>query len=157
MTSTRISQFLSGRNLEQAMHSAVSIAFIGTLFAGAAVVAGVELPDLGGGNTSYAFGVNDKGDVVGKSYNLNFEEHATVWLAGGAPTDLGTLGGLNSAAKAVSSTGVIVGSADMPNNGFPHAALWSSATSAPIDLGTLGGMNSQASGVNSNGDAVGLS
>ncbi|MDQ6769178.1 MAG: hypothetical protein M3Z54_04245, partial [Gemmatimonadota bacterium] len=161
MSAIRFEQHLSGRSVVNTMHGAVSIAFISALIAGAATMfAGSELPDLGGGNSSFAYSVNDKGDVVGKSYNSNFNEHATIWV-GGLPTDLGTLGGASSAARAVSSSGIIVGSAEVlqadGTNGFPHAALWPSASSAPIDLGTLGGWNSQASGVNANGDAVGLS
>ena len=156
MKSIRFNQLLSGRNVEKTMHSAVSIAFIGTLFAGAAMVAGTELPDLGGGMTSFANAVNDKGDIVGRSFNSIPEEHATVWLAGGAPKDLGTLGGYRSEAKAVSSNGMIVGWSYLPDLS-QHAVLWSSATSAPVDLGTLGGVNSAASGVNLNGDVVGLS
>src|SRR3982074_3969196 len=98
------------------MHGAVSIAFISALIAGAPTMfTGAALPDLGGGNTSFALSVNDKGDIVGKSYNSNFQEHATVWVANAAlPTDLGTLGGANSDAKAISSTGIIVGSAEVP-------------------------------------------
>jgi probable HAF family extracellular repeat protein len=112
------------------MHSAVSIALIGTLVTGAAMIAGSELPDLGGGNSSFANSVNDKGDVVGRSYNTGMEEHATVWLAGGAPTDLGTLGGYKSEAKAVSSTGIIVGWSYLADYS-QHAVLWSSAGAAP--------------------------
>jgi probable HAF family extracellular repeat protein len=155
--SIRFNQFLSGRNVGKTMHNAVSIAFIGTVFATAAATFSVsELPNLGGGITSSANSVNDKGDVVGGSYNLASQLRSTAWLAGGAPGELAVLpDAFSSEGLAASSAGVIVGRTMLLPDNRMHATLWSSATSAPIDLGTLGGMNSQASGVNAAGDVVG--
>ena len=56
--------------------------------------ASYRLTDLGtlGGSASYAFGINDVGQVVGRSsITGNRELHATLWN-GGITTDLGTLG-----------------------------------------------------------------
>lgn len=162
MNPIQFKQLSSGRGIGSKMHSAVSIAFLSTLFAAAAVgtFSMSELPSLGGGTTSLANGINDRGDVVGRSYTADLSQHATIWLAGGAPADLGVLpGGMMSDAAAVSSSGVIVGTTvmDAPDNYANHATLWSSATSAPVYLASLGGWNSQAAGINTAGDIVGYS
>ena len=150
MNRIRFDQYLSGR-------AAVSIAFAGTIFAAAATIPMSELPSIGGGSIGVGRAINDRGDIVGQSYTLSFENHSTLWAAGGAPArDLGTLGGTESWAAAISPAGVIVGGSGTPDIAN-HAALWASASSAPIDLGTLGGANSQADGVNANGDVVGYS
>ena len=51
------------------------------------------MSDLGtlGGLYSDAFGINNKGEVVGDAYTQHGEEHAFLYSAGGM-TDLGTLG-----------------------------------------------------------------
>lgn len=157
MSATRFNQFLSGRNVGKTMYSAVSVAFVGALFATAAATFSVsELANLGGvGSNSIASGINDKGDVVGSSYNASFALRATSWPAGGAPAELSILSNATtSEGMAVSSTGIVVGKSQLLDYS-EHAMLWSSASSTPIDLGTLGGFNSVASGVNAAGDAVG--
>ena len=52
------------------------------------------LTDLGtlGGDTSYALGINDSGEVVGYSYLAdNVTRHAFIWTASDGMVDLGTL------------------------------------------------------------------
>jgi probable HAF family extracellular repeat protein len=156
VSANRFNQFLSGRNVGKTMYSAVSIAFMSALFATAAATFSVsELPNLGGGSNSTASGINDKGDVIGSSYNTAYALRSTTWPAGGAPVELPILSNATtSEGMAVSSTGIIVGKSQLIDYS-EHAMLWSSATSMPIDLGTLGGFNSVAYGVNSAGDAVG--
>ena len=54
------------------------------------------MTDLGtlGGDTSYALGINDSGEVVGYSYLAdNVTRHAFTWTAAGGMVDLGTLRG----------------------------------------------------------------
>ena len=57
--------------------------------------------------------------------------HAFRW-EGGAPTDLGTLGGKISHAYGINASGWVVGQADTPT-GAAHACLWQGG--AATDLG----------------------
>ena len=65
---------------------------------------------------------------------------------------LGTLGGRNSFAVAINSSGKVVGTANRAD-GTTHAFLVSGG--AMRDLGTLGGENSDAFDINDEGDVVG--
>ena len=64
--------------------------------------------------------------------------HAFLW-ADGVMTDLGTLGGLRSAAYAINDAGQVVGHANTAD-GADHAFLWQDGRMT--DLGTLGGRTS---------------
>lgn len=68
--------------------------------------------------------------------------------------DLGTLGGRQSVAAAITSSGLIVGWS-RTKSGSKHACLW--AGGEIRDLGTLGGANSEAVAVNDRGQIVGWS
>jgi probable HAF family extracellular repeat protein len=68
--------------------------------------------------------------------------------------DLGTLGGSNSLAWAITATGEIVGSSFIPGGRSEHAFLWTPARGM-ADLGTLGGRPSFATGINAKGQVVG--
>src|SRR5438445_469241 len=83
------------------------------------------------------------------------------------PTDLGTLGGTNSDAIAVSASGQVVGQSATTGNAASHAFSWTSG-GGMVDLGTLGGTNSfltilgspfegLGGGVNNKGQVVGES
>ena len=67
-------------------------------------------------------------------------------------TDLGTLGGTNSFAYAINSTGQVVGQADN-SAGTGEPFLYSNGSMQ--DLGTLGGTNGYAHSINSTGQVVG--
>ncbi len=133
-----------------------------------------DLPSLGGTN-SRANSINNRGWLAGYS-NLagNQARHAALWRDG-ALTNLGTLGGPNSAVtwSVKANSGIISGIAqtNMPD---PLGEAWSSAAFYPgpnntgfINLGfiwengqmqalsTLGGNNGFATGANSRGDVVG--
>ena len=69
-------------------------------------------------------------------------------------TDLGTLGGFDSFAYGINSSGQIVGQAQTAS-GVYHAFVYSKGKM--IDLGTLGGTSSCASAINSSGQIVGQS
>ena len=70
--------------------------------------------------------------------------------------DLGTLGGAESVARDVNSSGQVVGSSTIPGEqGETHACLWEDGHMR--DLGTLGGGFSEARAINKVGRIVGVS
>ncbi len=135
----------------------------------------VDLGTLDGESAvSSATAVNDDGVVVGYSYTrtntLNDQAayHAfRVVPAGGVWSqdldfdgtndlmeDLGTLGGLNSWARAINNAGVVVGEAETAES-YVHAFRWEGGVMT--DLGTLGGNYSSAASINEDGVIVGWS
>ena len=89
-------------------------------------------------NHSRALALNDAGVIVGYSPTASFGRHAVRWSAGGAITDLGTLGGANSEAVDINSAGQIIGMSQIGGNAATHAFLWS-ASSGMVDLNTTTG------------------
>ncbi len=123
--------------------------------------------DLGAlaGLGSVARGINDSGQVVGFSPTGSLPAangsslpslivHAFLYRHG-KMSDLGTLGGMNSAANSINDHGAVVGSADPANDSLNHAFLYSKGRMT--DLGTLGGPESVASAINNKGAVVGYS
>ena len=130
-------------------------------------------------NSSAAFGINERGLIVGLSQNGSIdpitgypEEDAVTWRSGRIQ-NLGTLGGNNSLAFAVNDWGQVVGEAAnaIPDDyafGLPYIAassfpvaqqarafLWQNGTMH--DLGTLGGNDAAAGLVNDLGQVAGIS
>jgi len=73
------------------------------------------LTDLGtlGGDVSYATGINDSGQVVGRAYLAdNVTYHTFIWTASGGMVDIGTLpGGAWSHGETINSAGNVTGEA----------------------------------------------
>jgi probable HAF family extracellular repeat protein len=106
-----------------------------------------------GGSESYAYGINDAGQVVGRSTLANNYSHAFLY-SDGSMRDLGTLGGVTSGAYEINGSGQVVGYSAIATGAW-HAFLYSGG--AMKDLGTLGGASSQALDINSCGQVVGFS
>lgn len=107
-----------------------------------------------GGASSVAFGLNDRGQIVGRSRTANGEQHAFVYERG-TMKGLGTLGGNFSSARAINAQGWIVGSSRLASPGRLHAFLYTQGSMS--DLGTLGGTDSEAFAINNAGQIVGVS
>src|SRR5262245_19222255 len=119
--------------------------------------------DLGtlGGPSSWAYGLNDVGQVVGQAATAAFDmygnhiAHAFLWQ-NSVMTVLGTLGGDYSEAKGINNAGQVVGESLTTNasgNTVWHAVRWGGG--AMTDLGTLGGDTSWATDINNVGQIVG--
>lgn len=129
----------------------------------------VTLPTLGG-TAGFAYGVNDRGWIVGDA-NLpgNKVTHATIWI-NGRVTDLGTLGGPSSAINwsVKGDRGEVAGVSQVkqkdplrekfcPDLGTNHICIgfrW--RDNVVTALPTLGGNNAEPTGVNNRGDVVGI-
>jgi probable HAF family extracellular repeat protein len=126
--------------------------------------------DLGtlGGTSSFAFGINASGQVVGYAYTIGDATIHAFRTAANSPInsatdDLGTLGGSESRAgvgNGVNASGQVVGHSYLSGNNAIRA--FRTAANSPInpatdDLGTLGGFYSQADGINASGQVVGAS
>jgi probable HAF family extracellular repeat protein len=73
------------------------------------------MTDLGSlGSNSFAFAISRNGQTAGVSYIPGDAfYHAVIWQ-NGSIVDLGTLGGLNSGASGINSSGEVAGSSDVP-------------------------------------------
>lgn len=123
-----------------------------------------DLGSLPGYIGGAATAINDRGEIVGTagvgSGNPGCcggepptpEGGRAFLYAGGAMTDLGTLGGAHSGASDISQNGKVVGVSD-GLDGTRHAFLWS-VEGGMRDFGTLGGSFSEATAVNRNGSIV---
>jgi probable HAF family extracellular repeat protein len=96
-----------------------------------------QLPPLKGDTVSFAFGINDFGQVVGSSGlcsntslppNNPAGAHAVLWEKDGTPIDLGNLGGTYNVASSINELGEVVGGAISPKDGVIHAFRWTRAT-----------------------------
>jgi probable HAF family extracellular repeat protein len=94
------------------------------------------LPPLHDGTVSVAWGVNDRGQIVGQSGD---DEHFHTVLWSTSPkagvVDLGTLGGDSSSPNAINNHGEVVGTAQTAGGDW-HSALWDK--SGITDLGNFG-------------------
>jgi probable HAF family extracellular repeat protein len=142
------------------MYSAVSMAFVSTIFVAAAAVSYSEYGSLGDTPgflvSGAALAVNTGGDIVGRSYTPSDGPlGATLWVSGSLnPTPLLNLpDAMSSEAVAISSTGAIAGTSTVAYAFVP--TVWASPTATPVALAGLGGMNTSVTGINANGDVAG--
>jgi probable HAF family extracellular repeat protein len=118
------------------------------------------LPTLGG-KSSYAYGINESGDVVGSSQTAAGVSRAFIWNATGGMRDLGTLGGQDCAANhsvayALNDERQVVGFS-CSDASSERAFIWTE-TDGMVSLGTLGGpFSSRAHHINNSGQVVGVS
>jgi probable HAF family extracellular repeat protein len=112
--------------------------------------------DLGtlGGTSSAAFGINDRGDIVGAAATASSLPGHAFLLNEGGMIDLGALGGTNSYAYRINNRGQIIGTA-YTADGNGHAFLYGHGHMS--DLGTLGGISSTARAINERGQIIGFS
>ena len=116
-----------------------------------------NLVDLGtlGGNTSYAYGINDNGVIVGQSNATDHGPLRAVKYENGAWSDLGDLGGPTGGAFGINNANEIVGQADKTAGLVTtHGFFWKNGVMT--DLVTLGGQFSTAFAVNSNSQVAGI-
>jgi len=111
------------------------------------------------GPDGYSVGksINSSGQVTGGSPTVDDVNGRAFLYAGGAMTDLGTLGGSGSIGYGINSSGQVTGSSyvsDVPNKRYEHAFLYSGGTMT--DLGTLGGRASVALAINDAGQITGF-
>jgi probable HAF family extracellular repeat protein len=107
-----------------------------------------------GGPDSWAYGVNNAGQVVGTATVAGSgHKHAYVY-SNGAMTDLGTLGGDDSEAYAINNHGIVVGWADtIPGRSSPHAFVYRNGVMH--DVNPPGVQSSVALDINDAGQVVG--
>jgi probable HAF family extracellular repeat protein len=104
-----------------------------------------------GGPFSYAYGINNRGQVAGLSTTASGEYHAVTWTPEGQITDLGMLPGDNfGRANAINDRGQIVG---WSSGETTRAFVWEKGVMS--DLGTLNGSYSAAVDINKHGLIVG--
>ena len=123
------------------------------------------MQDIGtlGGPDSWAFFVNDQGQVAGFSYTNSIVNptsglptfHPFLWEKDKGMKDLGTLGGtIAQAVNGMNERGEVVGSTTMAGDITHHPFLWDGKRL--IDLGTFGGDNGEADWINDAGEVVGI-
>lgn len=102
-----------------------------------------NLETLPGDDLSIGFFINDAGEIVGSSWNLQTQNgHGFVWTQSSGIKDLGTLTGSKgySGADVITNTGIIVGQSGL-SNGDVDAVYWTKTGSTYTihDLGHLPG------------------
>jgi probable HAF family extracellular repeat protein len=101
-------------------------------------------------NYSFAYGINDAGQVVGWGTSSGGVAYATVWN-GSTPTAVGGSVGYTTAAYAITGSGQVVGVSDLPSG--QQATIWNG--NIPTYLSVPGLTESVATAINNVGQVVG--
>ncbi len=118
----------------------------------------VDLGTLGGSSASYAsyaYAVNDSGQIVGYSTGSSAASQGEAFLySNGAMSPLGTLGGNISVARGINADGDVVGYSKN-SSGYEVGFLWTSF-GGMVSLGSLEGgrQYSHAQDANDDGDVI---
>ena len=114
-----------------------------------------NLGTFAGGTQSFAYALNDAGQIVGSSNGLGVPQLHAARFSAGTVTDLNTLLGASiSSAYGINARGDFVGG--VSSGGPAHAYRYLAANGIVTDLGTFGGTTSQAYGVNASGSVTGF-
>jgi probable HAF family extracellular repeat protein len=106
-----------------------------------------------GGGTAEAWGINDKGQVVGWASTTGGDADAVGWKVAGTPI-LDLQVGANSCALRINNTGQIVGTA--PLSPSAQAFFWDPLSqTAQTLVNSLGGAQSWGNAINDQGQVVG--
>jgi probable HAF family extracellular repeat protein len=108
----------------------------------------LDLGTLSGGS-SFGFGLNNLGDIVGDSSNQAFI------YSNGSMKRIGTLGGAMSFARAINDAGQVVGYSYIPGNALRHAFIFQNGMLKDLTPSSLS--ETFAYGINDLGQVVGTS
>ena len=114
----------------------------------------IDLVTVGGGNQSYANGINNSGTVVGYSYDNSYNLHA--FLYNNAPMqDISSVTPdiTFTIANGINNSGKIVGNGSISSDTFGHALEYSSGS--VVDLAPGLSYNCSANAINTSGQVAG--
>jgi probable HAF family extracellular repeat protein len=116
-----------------------------------------------GGPDAQAFGVNERGQVIGISY-INSTPNPTtglptadpfLWTEGRGMIDLGTLGGTFGSAGSLNNLGQVIGVSNLAGDQTSHPFFWDDGKLIDLFADTIGGNPITADAINDAGEVVG--
>ena len=113
-----------------------------------------DLNAMGGLGGSYAFGINNNGDVVGQASFAGATSATAALWSNGVVSNLGTLGGNTSSASDINDYGVVVGKSYTVDGVVMQAFKWDRSNGMQA-LSTLSENGSGAAAINNAGQIVG--